>query len=259
MQRTADFYHQIAPARFPQSARVLDDAAALHAAVDVLDADPAPRDPSIGRFLPAREGPASGLLGRHNDPDLVERARQEAEILEQPAARGQGIGRSVCNPLVVGAPPRGGAQEQDRERGLDEQHIFHRVACFLTAITARLLSRILGALDAPFGPVMPKRGEGATGGGATGGGATAGGATAGGLAGDTGSASGTTKAAASASATPRRFANSVKERAGHPPRPVAPPAGRPTGHGATDGPCFGPSRRAVPAGLGADKSSHTPG
>ena len=59
MQRTADFHHQIAHTRFPQSAHVLDDAAALDAAVDVLDADPAPRDPSIGRFLPAREG--SGL------------------------------------------------------------------------------------------------------------------------------------------------------------------------------------------------------
>jgi hypothetical protein len=33
------------------------------------------------------------------------------------------------------------------------------VALFLAAITARLLSRILGALDAPFGPVVPKRGE----------------------------------------------------------------------------------------------------
>ena len=30
---------------------------------------------------------------------------------------------------------------------------------FLAAITARLLSRILGALDAPFGPIVAKRGE----------------------------------------------------------------------------------------------------
>ena len=62
MQRTADFHHQIAHTRFPQSAHVLDDAAALDAAVDVLDADPAPRDPSIGRFLPAREARPRGFL-----------------------------------------------------------------------------------------------------------------------------------------------------------------------------------------------------
>jgi len=110
MQRTADCHHQIAHTRFPQSARVLDDAAALHAAVDVLDADPAPRNPSIGRFLSAREGSASGLLGGHDALDVVERERQAAEILEQPAARGQGIGCGVCHPLVVGAPPIGVAQ-----------------------------------------------------------------------------------------------------------------------------------------------------
>jgi hypothetical protein len=110
MPCTADFPHQIAHTRFPQSARVLDHAAALHAAVDGLDADPAPRDPSIGRFLSAREGSASGLLGGHDALDVVKRERQEAESLEQPAARGHGIGCSVCHPLVVGAPRRGVAQ-----------------------------------------------------------------------------------------------------------------------------------------------------
>jgi hypothetical protein len=41
---------------------------------------------------------------------VVERERQEAESLEQPAARGHGIGCDVCHALVVGAPPRGVAQ-----------------------------------------------------------------------------------------------------------------------------------------------------
>ena len=204
MQGTADFHHQIAHTGFPQSVCVLANATVLDTAVDVLDANPTPRDPSIGGFLPAREGPASGLLGGHDDLDLIERERQEPEILEQPAARGQGIGRGVCNPLVVGASPIGVAQEEDREPGIDQQHIFHRVAFFLTALTARLLSRILGALDAPFGPVMPTRGEGASGVGVA----------AGGLTGDTGSASGTTRGATAASATPRRCANSATERAG---------------------------------------------
>ncbi len=38
MQRPADFHDQIADARLPQAARVVDDAAALDAAVDVRDA-----------------------------------------------------------------------------------------------------------------------------------------------------------------------------------------------------------------------------
>ena len=198
MQRTADFHHQIVHARLPQSACVVDDATALDAAVDVLDAHAATCDPPIRRFLRPRELPASGFLHGHDDLDLIERERQEAKILEQPAACGQGIGRRVCNPLVVGAAPVSLAQEQDRERGIDEQHVFHRVAFFLTAITARLLSRILGALDAPFGSVVPKRGEAGSGvGTAVGGGI---------------------RAAASASATPRRFANAATERAGASPK-----------------------------------------
>ena len=96
----------------------------------------------------------------------------------------------------------------DRQRRMDQQHIFHGMAFFLATITARLLKRVLGARDAPFRPIMPKRGEGATGVGAA----------AGERAGDTGSAGGTTRAAASASATPRRFANAANVRAGASPK-----------------------------------------
>jgi hypothetical protein len=208
MQRTADFHHQIMHTRFSQTARVLDNAAALDAAVDVLDTNPATRDPPIDRFLRPRELPTPGLLHGHDDLDLVERERQEAEILEQSAACGQGIGRRVCNPLVVGTAPVRVAQEQDREHGIDEQHVFHRVAFFLTAITARLLSRILGTRDAPFGPIVPKRGEAGNGvGPAVGSGAGA-----------SGGSDGRTRAAASASATPRRCANAATERAGASPK-----------------------------------------
>jgi hypothetical protein len=91
-------------------------------------------------------------------------------------------------------------EKEDRQRRVDQQHIFHRVAFLLAAITARLLSRILGAPDAPFGAIMPKRGEV--------------GAGAGRAAGAGGCSRGTTIAVASASATPRRFAGSLKDRAG---------------------------------------------
>ena len=65
----------------------MDDAAALDAAVDVLNAHAATRDASIGGFLAVREGSAAGLAGRHDDLDVVERECQEAQILEQSTAR----------------------------------------------------------------------------------------------------------------------------------------------------------------------------
>jgi len=88
MQRTADFHDQVADARLPQAAGVVDDATALDAAVDVLDAYATTRDASIGGFLAAREGSAAGLAGRHEDLDLVQRECLEAQILEQSTARG---------------------------------------------------------------------------------------------------------------------------------------------------------------------------
>src|SRR5262249_58723242 len=50
------------------------------------------------------------------------------------------------------------AQKEDREGGIHEQDVFDGVVFFLAAITFRLCSRVLGADDAPFRPVMGKRG-----------------------------------------------------------------------------------------------------
>jgi len=66
----------------------MDDATALDAAVDVLNAHAATRDAAIGGFLAAREGAAAWLAGRHDDLDVVERECQEAQILEQSTAPG---------------------------------------------------------------------------------------------------------------------------------------------------------------------------
>src|SRR6266571_1662728 len=103
------------------------------------------------------------------------------------------------------APAVGRTQKEDREPGVDQQDIFHRVVFFLAAITCRLCRRVLGADDAPFRPVMGKRGET---------GAAAGPATTGAGA----SSSGTTTVAASASETPSRWAKAVRERVGTSPR-----------------------------------------
>src|SRR5438552_1205485 len=99
----------------------------------------------------------------------------------------------------------GVAQEEDDEQGIDQQDIFDRVVSFLTAITRGLFSRVWGTDDAPFRPVMGKRGEAcpAAGMATTGAGS---------------SSSAPTTAAASASATPRRWARAATERAGASPR-----------------------------------------
>lgn len=184
MQRTADFHNAIANARLPEAAGVVDDAATLDAAVDVLNAHAAAGDTPICRFLHPCESPASRLPGRHDDLHLIERERQEAQILEQAAAWGQGIRRGIRNALIVRAAGIRLTQKEDRKRRVDQQDVFDRVVFFLAAITARLLSGILGALNTPFGAIVSKRGEVSVG------------------------------AAALASATPMRLARSVKDRVG---------------------------------------------
>jgi hypothetical protein len=204
MQRTADFHDPIADARLAEAVRVMDDAAALDTAVDVLDTHAAAGDPPIRGFLRAREGPAPRLPSGHDDFDLVERKRQEAKILKQSAARRQGIRRGLRNPLIMAAASISVTQQEDHERCIDQQHVFHRVAFFLAAITARLFNRVLGALDAPLGAIVPKRGAATAGVDAAAVGVDA--------VGDPGV--GMTTAAASASATLRRWANSFIDRAG---------------------------------------------
>src|SRR6266446_4133279 len=92
-------------------------------------------------------------------------------------------------------------EKEDREERIHEQDIFDRVVLFLAALTLGLFSRVLGADDPPFRPVMGKRGD------------------AGAVARGTGSsASGVTTVAASASEMPKRCAKAVRERAGASPR-----------------------------------------
>src|SRR6266849_95664 len=100
----------------------------------------------------------------------------------------------------MGATAVGVAQKEDEEQG-----IFDGVVLFLAAITVGLFNRVLGADNAPFRPVMGKRGES---------GVATGAATTGVVA----SSSGATTVAASASETLSRWARAVRERAGASPR-----------------------------------------
>jgi hypothetical protein len=88
MQCTADFHDAVANTYLPEAAGVVDDAAALDATVDMLDAHAAARDAPLGGLLSARQRPAPRLLDRHDALHWGERERQEAQILEQATTRG---------------------------------------------------------------------------------------------------------------------------------------------------------------------------
>src|SRR5207237_7319737 len=133
---------------------------------------------------------------RHEDRHLGEREGQEAEILQQQTPGREWVGRGLRNAQIMDTAAVGVAQKEDQEEGIDEQDIFDGVISFLTAITRFLFNRVLGADDAPFRPVMGKRGAA---------GAAVGTATTG--AGS--STSGVTTVAASASETPSRGARAA--------------------------------------------------
>jgi hypothetical protein len=159
MQGTADFHDQVPDARLPEAAEVVDHAAALDAAVDVLNAHAPPRDAPIRGPLRAREGAAPRLPGRHDDLDLGQGTRQTAQVLEQPTPHWQGVRGRIGHAFIVGPTRLGLTQQEAREHGMNQQDVCDRVRRFLAAITARLLSRILGAFDAPFGPIVANRGR----------------------------------------------------------------------------------------------------
>src|SRR3954452_20173685 len=103
------------------------------------------------------------------------------------------------------ATPGGVAEEEDDQHGIDQKDILYRVVLFLATVTLRLFSRVLGADDAPFRPVMRKRGEACPATGAAAGKATG-----------AGCSSGATPSVPSE--TPSRCVRAVRERVGASPR-----------------------------------------
>ena len=89
-----------------------------------FDAQPTLVERLVRPLLLPRELLAAGCLGRHEDRHLRERARQETQILHEPAPRRQGIRRRVRNGLIMGAAAIGVAQEEDDQQGVDQQDIF---------------------------------------------------------------------------------------------------------------------------------------
>jgi hypothetical protein len=147
MPGTADFHEPIADARLSQPAGVMDYAAALDAAVDVLDAP-------IRLFLRACEGSSSRCLGRHDDLDLRQRERQAAEILTQATPCGPGVRGGIGNPRIGDTAGVRLPETETRECRVDPPHVFHRVALFRATLTARLLRRIWAACAADQRPSL---------------------------------------------------------------------------------------------------------
>src|SRR5262245_23479015 len=133
----------------------------------------------------------------------------------------------------------GVAQEEDEEQCVADEDIFDRMGLVLAAITLGLFSRVLGADDPSFRPVMGKRGAS--------GGASAAGS----------SSNELTTEAASASVTPSRCARALRDGPGHRRGCAGPPGVQAGGRGSTDSLCSGPYRTGVPAPLGGCTSSGT--
>src|SRR2546428_7550629 len=125
----------------------------------MLDPEPSTVQGLVGPLLLPCQLLASWLLGRHEDVHVGQRKGQEAQILQQSAPRGQGVGRRVGNGLIMDTAAVSVTEEEDQKHSIHEQDIFYRVVFFLAAITLGLLSRVLGADDPPFRPVMGKRRE----------------------------------------------------------------------------------------------------
>src|SRR6266446_560093 len=171
----------------------------------MLDPEPPLVERLVGQVLLQGQLRTAWLLRRHEDLHLGERERQEAQILQQPTAGRERGGGGLRNAQIMDTSTRGIAQKEDQEEGIDEQDIFDGMVSFLATITFFLFSRVLGADDPPFRPVMGKRGASGVAAGAT-------------TTGTGASSSGVTPVAASTSETPSRWARALRERAGASPR-----------------------------------------
>ena len=205
VQGTPYFHHQSADALLPQADPVCAETTALDPAVDMVAPQPARGERLMGSCRLPGQLLAAGWRGRHPDRPLGQRARQEAQILPQPAPRGPGRRRRGGQALLVDTAAGRRPQHEHRAEGLDPQDLVSRLVLCRAALPRRLVRRVLGAAAAPCRPVMGHRGA-------------AGAAAGTGTTGPGSSSSGTTPGAAAASETPRRGARAVRARGGASPR-----------------------------------------
>jgi hypothetical protein len=115
MQGTAQFHHEIADAVLPQAEPVFDDATTLDTTIDMLDPQPTLVERLVRPVLLPRALLAAWLLGGHEDLHLRERARQEAQILQQPTPSRERVGGGLSDAQIMDTAAVGVAQKEDDE------------------------------------------------------------------------------------------------------------------------------------------------
>ena len=154
-------------ALLPQAEPVFDEVTALDTAGDRLEPQPTRVERLVRPGLRQRECLAARLLGRHEDRHLGQRARQEAQILQEPVRRGPGRRGAFSDTLRVHMHCRGLAEEEEREESIDQEDIFDCVIFFLAATTlfaqfiavcsALILVETLGYASSFSSPLREKR------------------------------------------------------------------------------------------------------
>ena len=119
VQGTTELHHEIADALLPQADPVLHDATPLDAAVDMLDPESPLVEHLVGQVLLQGELRTAGLLRRHEDLHLREREGQEGQILQQPTASRERVGRGLRNAQIMATAAVGVAQKEDDEQRID--------------------------------------------------------------------------------------------------------------------------------------------
>jgi len=86
----------------------------------MLDPPPPLVERLVGPLLLQGQLRTAWLLRRHENLDLRERERQEAQILQQPAPGRERVGGGLRDAQIMGTAAVGIAQKEDGKEGIDE-------------------------------------------------------------------------------------------------------------------------------------------
>jgi len=120
VEGTTQFHHEITHALLPQADPIFHNATTLDAAVDMLDPQPPLVERLVDPLLLQGQLRTTWLLRRHENLDLRERERQEAQILQQPAPGRERVGGGLRDAQIMGTAAVGIAQKEDGKEGIDE-------------------------------------------------------------------------------------------------------------------------------------------
>ena len=158
MKSAAYFHYKVSHSVFDEADGFFDHATSLDAAVDMLDSHSTLRDQTIGGFLLGREFYSTRFLDRHDDFYSIECEGLKAKVLKKLASGRQRVRSAVGNFLIMPLTFNRLTQKEDRQRLIDQEHVFDGVFLFLAAVIELLIIRVLGARDGSLGAIVTKRG-----------------------------------------------------------------------------------------------------